>query len=290
MGAATLSAQEPISIFQRIKNNDRVTMGGEYIYQRILENNPFLQRREKGHGNFGAMFVSYGFREATAPYFTLRGRWAAGEIQRSHTIHNRLTHQRFHWSDEAHEWNSELRLGYGFGLGCANQFVISPYFGVGYEGARINLMGRQKFWWWYIPVGFIASYQFYCWTLALDADFGMMADAHYIALDEPLVNNFERRFGNRYRWELELPLTCTWNTCWCNGGWVEAGFVPFWRGWRTREQLQGEQDTASDVATVGRINGEHAFTDAVVRHDQPVATPSILANSWGGRLQIGFNF
>jgi hypothetical protein len=219
----------------------------------------------------------------------------------------------FTWSEHAHEWNVEARLGYTFGLGACNQFGFTPYLGVGYEAGRMNLVGRVMYSWMYIPVGFVASYQFTPgFSMALDADFGMMAGAKFIAYDEPAINNIHRHFDNKYRWELELPLTYQFN-CWGNGN-FSLGLVPFWHGWRTLEKLTGEVDVAHTEYGLGwdATNQFHdvfnptflptelayaiALRDArherndVVYQDQPVATPRMLNNSWGGRLELAWAF
>ena len=227
----------------------------------------------------------------------------------------------FPWSNKAHEWNVETRVGYTFGFGACDQFAWTPYLGVGYEGGRMAIQGfgRQKYWWFYVPVGFVLSYEFQGgFGIALDADFGMMADAHYVALDEPSILNYERKFGDRYRWELELPLTYTFQQC-CDGylsdGSMTIGLVPFWHGWRTRERLQGEQSVSFDSSSNGFRQTDtgvflpgavvendprlvrvaagteiELFTDMVNTFDQPVASPRMLNNSWGGRLEVSWNF
>jgi hypothetical protein len=218
---------------------------------------------------------------------------------------------QFTWGDQAHEWNVEARMGYTFGLGACNQFGFTPYLGVGYEAGRMNLVGRQMYSWWYIPVGFVASYQFTPgFSMALDADFGMMAGAQYIQFDEPAINNIHRHFDNKYRWELELPLTYQFN-CWGNGN-FSLGLVPFWHGWRTWEKLQGEMTTAHTLFNNGYVATNQVYdvfnpsgteiaiafaeTDAnfasnlVEYQDQPVATPRMLNNSWGGRLELAWVF
>jgi hypothetical protein len=305
--------------------------------------------RTRTHGNFGAAFVQYAYRGCNEPYLALRGRWSSGEID-THHGHRHFGERReegdddvevdndiqdynevdrpdhpfrpvtYVWDNHAHEWNVEGRFGYTFALGACNQFYFSPYLGVGYEGGRMAVdgFGRQKYWWFYVPVGFLASYEFMSgFGIALDADFGMMADAHYVAIDEPPVNNYERKFGDRYRWELELPLTWTFIGCWSDGQFT-LGLVPFWHGWRTRERLQGELPTSFDRVTNGftkettdvtmpgpvvvypdvssangsfTSDGEFAtFTDLVVTRDQPVTSPRMLNNSWGGRLELTWNF
>ena len=299
------------------------------IVQGVLD--PF---RLHGHGNFGSVFVAYQYRANCEPYLALRARWASGEVERSHSdedgilVRNQILHfdevdgtgfrdSFFEWSDRAHEWNVEARLGYTFGLGCQGQFGLTPYLGAGYEGGHMNLHGRQHYRWFYIPVGFVASYQFNPeFSMGLDADFGMMADARYLNLDEPSINNIERMFGNRYRWELELPLTYTF-ACW-NNGHFSMGLVPFWHGWRVREMLQGEESVQADFSSNGfaqtspigggggrggpipflpqnpdiveNVNEVEVFQDSVVTYDQLVATPRMLNNSWGGRLEFAWQF
>jgi hypothetical protein len=149
----------------------------------------------------------------------------------------------FQFGDQAHEWNGEMRFGYTFAAACRDSFLFTPYAGIGLEGGRMNFFGRQRYWWWYVPVGFYMSYDFWGgFGIGLDADFGIMGRARYVALDEAPVNNVEREMSSRYRWELELPLYYTWDMCFCNGdGQFSIGLVPFWHGWRTKEMLQGEK-------------------------------------------------
>jgi hypothetical protein len=297
--------------------------------------------RQHANGNYGSAFLSYYYRGACEPYFALRGRWASGEVQQGGkwrdgvSVYNDILryfeHEtgegefvgpgfiptRFDWSQNAHEWNAEVRMGYTFGWGCYSAFQVTPYLGAGYESGHMNFVNRIQYSWFYIPVGILASYQtLNGFGIALDADFGMMGGSRFINLDEPTINNIERQFGNRYRWELELPLTYTFNSCWMNG--FTIGLVPFWHGWRVKELLQGEQPARYDIVFNGfeqiaatppfvppgelspalPINPEEStfvteletISAGVVTMDQPVASPRLLNNSWGGRLEFGWQF
>jgi hypothetical protein len=227
---------------------------------------------------------------------------------------NFFVSQPFHFGRQAHEWNVEARLGYTFGAGACDQFGFTPYLGVGYEGGRMTLpnAGRQLYWWWYIPVGFVASYQFNPnFSMALDGEFGMMADASLVRFDDPATNNIHRKFDNKYRWELELPLNYQF-VCW-GCGTFSLGLVPFWHGWKTWEKLQGESTTRHDLTQFGveattnvqlgllvaggalttvdvDMPSHYLFQNVVEEFDAPVATPRMLNNSWGGRLEFGWMF
>jgi hypothetical protein len=234
----------------------------------------------------------------------------------------------FRFGEQAHEWNGEVRLGYTFAAGCRDAFQFTPYSGVGYEGGRMNVLGRQRYWWWYVPVGFVASYDFWGgFGIELDADFGVMGRARYVALDEPPANNTEREMSSRYRWELELPLYYTWDCCFCEGdGQFSVGVVPFWHGWRTKALLQGEQSVTSSYRTGSLTVNDTVFDQSVstsavlvpftfgdgvtetqtfsqngqsaslavdqqvITYDTPVASPAMLNNSWGGRLEVSWGF
>jgi hypothetical protein len=126
-------------------------------------------------------------------------------------------------------------------------------------------------------------------SIALDGEFAMMAGAEYIQYDEPSVNNIHRHFDNKYRWELEMPLVYQFN-CWGSGN-FSLGLVPFWHGFRTQEKLQGQVPTAFSEhdETCLQDEGFRTFT-GITSQNQPVATPRILANSWGGRLELGWSF
>jgi hypothetical protein len=368
---------------QKMCKSGRFTLAGEYFYRNIKEKQPYSLTNHmdffvpvglveiaadafqvgyaeleldqtvlqswsvKGHGNFGAVFTAYQYRNNDEPYFALRARWSSGSVHKKHHhdgtsavgpyVFNDLLDYvetatfsptfevffnpeqgpsqfiptQFVWGDQAHEWNVEARLGYTFGGGCCNEFGLTPYLGVGYEGGRMNLVGRQEYWWWYIPVGFVASWQFNPnFSMALDAEFGMMAGARYVQFDEPSINNIHRQFDNKYRWELELPLNWQF-PCWGRGN-FSLGLVPFWHGWRTWEKLQGEMTVHRNVSgngfesiaqfavlqdPDGVITGQSFdfpnttfFNNLVETYDQPVATPRMLNNSWGGRLEFGWTF
>jgi hypothetical protein len=287
----------------------RFVIGGEFFYRKVFEHSPFHvyseMRTELGHefhelvmpykahgqGNFGVAYVGYEYRQYDTVYGALRARWANGSVHRrkrgDEVVVNRVIDRGFLWSNRAHEWNVEGRVGYTVCLGGQDEMGLSPYSGVGYEAGHMTLVGRQYYSWWYIPVGFVASYDWQNgFMLCVDADFGMMAGSRYIRLDEPTVNNIEREFGNRYRWELEMPVSFTG----CD--WAVA-IVPFWRAWRVRDNLQGIRETRFDSAVDGFViapTETELFRDMRVKFDQPVVSPAILSNSYGGRLEFSWYF
>jgi hypothetical protein len=243
-----------------------------------------------------------------------------------------LAPAEFEFSNRAHEWEAEARFGYTWGYGCRQQFMVSPYLGVGYQAGRMNFAGRQRYWWWYLPVGLLATYDFWGgFEIGLDADFGCMGRAHYEVLDDPMINNINREMGSRYTWQLELPLSYSW----CS---FSLGLVPFWHGWRTKDLIQGERNAVHDEASLEVAVAAAAAIEAAIpldvtcsssvfcattgcealaltagciesaisariaaaiaaaaatgtrSADQPVASPAMLNNSWGGRLELGWSF
>jgi hypothetical protein len=234
---------------------------------------------DSARGNWGTAFVAFELVAPRALYAALRGSWGWGQLHPDREVGIALHTfpvdfpNRF-WQQTAHEWDVEGRLGYTFELTCNT--LLSLYTGAGYHGISFNLIGRSKAVWWQVPVGLRWEWnpsEF--WRVGFDGEIGMMANGRFMPWDEPFFHDAARPFDNRYQWQLELPISCGW--CLCNGElWLEL--VPYWHGWKTHEKV-----VRQGVLT-------QPLPDANTFAAFPLAAPTLVSSTLGGRLAIEFDF
>jgi hypothetical protein len=237
----------------------------------------------RGKGNWAGAFLSYELVAPKAIYFGLRGSWGAGKLHPHENVgiwpfappDGTIPAPQF-FSQTAHEWDVEGRLGYTFESSCNSLFSL--FLGAGYHGFEFNLIGRAKATWFRIPIGLRWEWNpSPIWSLGLDGTFGLMADGRFIAWDTPQPSHpTERPFDNRYQWSLELPIGCNFTDC----SPVRLELIPFWQGWKT-----GEKWILEGIATLPSADPEprNAFLDSL-------AAPALISSMLGLRVALEFHF
>jgi hypothetical protein len=207
----------------------------------------------EAEGNWGIGFIRYEFFAPCALYTAVRGTWAGGHLHPHQNVQAWFIppttstgtlgagNVPVSFTHYAHEWNAEWRIGYTWLSMC--DWNLALFTGAGYRGGHFNLIGRSRYHWWYIPVGFKTEWDFCSrWSVGLDAEVGLMASAWFLPEDQILgFWGGQRPFDNRYEWQIELPVGYEVYAC-GNTLWIEL--VPFWEGWKTGDRLINEAVTS----------------------------------------------